>query len=270
MSLRSQFKRPPAGKSPVNLAVVIVNHALQTDAIALKDRFKQALADDASARVIAIDSGSTLTESERAGFELCLPNVYYSGLFNAAIDQTQDYPGDCVVLFVCSDVKISDVHALLSRMRAAFARWRVGIYAPSVDEPQGLRSTVHQGTGRLRQALFAEGFCFAARLHLFRRLGHIDTSVNSLGWGIDVELGRIAAARALACYVDDGIIVSHPPGSGYDDAEARRQWFAWVAQLPRRAQAYFEAVNAEQGMTSKLIRSTRRWAMVFGAGRDWP
>jgi hypothetical protein len=266
MSLRSRLKQwATRRRHPVKLAVVIVNHALQQDAIALKARFKQALAANPQARVLSIDSGSALTESEREDFDLCLPNVFYSGLFNATLDQTNDYANDCIVLFICSDVKISDVNALLRQMHAAFARWRVGIYAPSVAEPQGLRSTVHLNVGGLRQAMFAEGFCFAARLGILRRLGHIDTSVNALGWGIDVELGRIAAARMLSCYVDDDIIVSHAPGSGYDSGEAQRQWVAWVATRTRASRWYFEEVNSPEGMVQARVRRARTAALLFRA-----
>ncbi len=210
---------------------IIINHRHNQATIALKAAFSP------HADVLAIDSGSDLTPAERPHFDLALPNVYYSGLLNAAAEATGTRPDDEIVYVWCSDVSHESASAVLARASEAFADPRVGTYAPSAwfsGHPQ----MWNKHTGALRHVPFVEGFCFATRAGLLRELCPIDLSLNAMGWGIDMHLGYLTLRRARRTVVDDRIEVKHPRSTGYSKSIAGQQRIAWTAALPPAARRF--------------------------------
>jgi hypothetical protein len=96
----------------------------------------------------------------------------------------------------------------------------------------------NHGTGGLRRVTFVDGFCFATRAHLLRRLCPIDTQVNLRGWGLEVQFGYLARHTDLRTVVDDSIEVQHPRSTGYCRKAAWRERGAWQARLPARVRLF--------------------------------
>jgi hypothetical protein len=218
-----------ARSRPPSLRAVVVNHARNREAHELVQALR------AHVPALAIDSGSTFAAGEEAWFDLRLPNVFYSGLFNAAVAACADLADDDVLYFVCSDVSVPDAGRALERTRIAFADPRIGVYGASA-QGTSFSTMRNRGSGGLRELPFVEGFCFAARMSVLRAVAPVDTALNTLGWGIDIHLAFAARVAGLRCVVDDAVQVTHDMGSGYSQEEALAQMKAWFAAQPAAVQ----------------------------------
>jgi hypothetical protein len=235
------------------LLTAIVNHNRNANAIALRQGFAPL------SPVVLIDSGSAIAEEERAWFDECLPNVYYSGLLNRTCAFANALPDDDALLLICSDVEIDQPETLVARLTEAFRDPSVMVWGPTSlgsPHPQMWPRT----TGQIRQVSFVEGFCFAARKSLLARVCPVDLAVNRYGWGIDVLLGYLAASLGGRSLVDDGIEVRHPITTGYAIPEARAQRDAWFARLSPRARRFRQLATlpgVREGLGCRLLC---RWA----------
>ncbi len=229
--------------------VAILNHGHVAQALELKRAFLP------HARTIAIDSGSTLTPLERSGFDLALPNVYYSGLLNAVAERTEHFAPDDPIFIWCSDVTCDDHSRMIELARRAFTRPWIGIYAPSAshsDQPQ-MRN---RNTGTVRRVTFVDGFCFAVRSSILHQLCPIDTRLNRRGWGLEVQLGYIARHHRWSTVIDDRIEVQHPRHTGYSRADAWRERGAWQAALPPMPRLFHRLARrplAKKPLTMRLM-----------------
>jgi hypothetical protein len=217
--------------------------------------------------VVAIDSGSRLAAAEAAWFDQRLPNVYYGGLWNAAVEACGDLADHDVLYFICSDVAVPDAGLAIERARRAFADARIGVYGASATGTS-FPTMRNRGTGGLRDLPFVDGFCFAARLFLLRAMAPIDTRVNALGWGIDVHLSLSAHIAGLRCVIDDGVEVGHDFGSGYAYDEAHAQWKAWLATQPpavRRGHRWIFRSFSQTALGMLCLRLTP-WSLLYGRG----
>lgn len=218
------------------MLIAIINHEQNAAALALRQAFAP------HARAVAIDSGSRLTDEERRGFDRTLPNVYYCGLINAVAEFAAPL-GDAEPVWVwASDVSAEDHGRAVALAADAFNDPKIGTYAPSAwfsGHPQ----MWNRGTGRCRRATFAEGFCFATRAAVLRALCPIDTQVNALGWGVDLQLAFLTRQRRQHVVIDDRVQVSHPQSTGYSTDAAQRQRMAWLAGLPPRARRYHRVAS---------------------------
>jgi len=234
-----------------SLAVAVLNHNRTRDAIAIRALFAP------HAPCVLIDSGSALGPSERESIDIALPNVHYSGMLREAVRRFADARS---ILFVASDVRVADAHELVARAVDALSSHDVGAWAPSA-QASAHPSMVYQATKRARRAPFVEGFCFAAKMDLLGELP-IDTELNSIGWGLDVHLGYLAACRRSRCLVDDRVQVFHPRGSAYDKADARMQRDAWYAERSASARLF-------RRLTGFRSSHNERIATLI-AGLPWP
>ena len=163
-----------------------------------------------------------------------LSNVYYAGLMNEAWQRGTE-GGYGWVMVVTSDLQIrqKDVPRLVAGMRDVARTVNVGLYQPSTAwKGRSLPQSRCHWTGRIRCTNFQEGWFHLVRLDLLGKVCPIDTSVNRLGWGIDLALSHFARVEQLLVLVDDRIRVVHPGGSGYNRDDALRQMRAWHATLP--------------------------------------
>ena len=87
------------------MLVAIVNHDCNEGAAALVQGLRP------HAPVVAIDSGSRLESCREELFDVCLPNVYYAGLFNEAVRQARLRGERAALYFICSDVRFADCGA---------------------------------------------------------------------------------------------------------------------------------------------------------------
>lgn len=206
------------------------------------------------------DSGSTLSDDEKRGFDYLWGNIGYGGLMNVVCDQIAMFDAHDPVGFICSDVSVNEPRALLERVRCAFANIRVALYAPSSYGSNHRQMHPQRGVG-LRRVSFVDGFCFFARAQLFREVCPIDLNVNRLGWGIDKQFGYAAARIGSIAVVDDAITVNHPNVSGYSRDEASRQRDTWLADKPPAERLFqFLATNffLRNGIGSAALASLIR------------
>lgn len=233
------------------MLVVIVNHAHTAQTLSLRQRFPE------DVEVLAIDSGSDLTDAERGAFDLALPNVYYGGLINAAGAQLTERGAEAL-LFITSDVQIADPAALVARAQAALAHPGVGVYGPS-SWGSGHPQMHPRSRDALREVVFVEGFCFAVTAEVFREVYPVDVDLNRMGWGIDLHLGHAAYQRGLTCVVDDGLEVEHPMDCGYDTRVARAQYLAYLeAHGLRRFHRLVDLCQAKRAWGLWLLRRIYR------------
>jgi hypothetical protein len=213
------------------MLAVVVNHNHTANAVALKESLGRRV------KTLLLDSGSALEPEHATAFDRLLPNVYYSGLLNAAVGLASDMDPADPLLFVCSDVVIPDVELLVTRIGSAFSDRRLHVYAPvshGARHPQ-LRP---RESDALRKVSFVEGFCFAATKRVLDRICPVDVSVNRLGWGIDICLGYQAVRLGGYSAVDDVVEVEHPVETGYDRQIAAEQMSDWFGRMPASARRY--------------------------------
>lgn len=242
------------------MLVSIVNHNCNAEAIALRSAFS------GHADTVLLDSGSKLTPAERQQFDECLPNVYYGGLLNRTAEIARMRPSDTPVLLVCSDVGVADAGHLLDCMKDAFADPKVMAWAPSA-RVKSFPHMVPHGTGGVRRASFADGFCFAARRFLFDGVCPIDVSINRIGWGPDVQFGYLAAISGGLCVIDDRVEVQHIDGAGYDTTDASKQYLAWRRRLPWPARFFHRYARRDrylEGIPSRLLVAAMRAFALLG------
>jgi len=181
---------------------------------------------------VILDSGS----NPRCPHPLAVPldNVYYSGLMNQAFLRGKE-GGYKWVMVVTSDLEISarNTWKLVEAMKEVSRAKNVGLYQPSAAwKGRSLPQSRCHFTGKMRSTNFQEGWFHLIRIDLMEKVCPIDTSVNRLGWGIDLALSHFARIMNLLVLVDDRIRVVHPGGSGYNRDEALRQMRAWHATIP--------------------------------------
>lgn len=181
---------------------------------------------------VILDSGS----NPRCTHPLAVPldNLYYSGLMNEAWRRGKE-GGYEWVMIVTSDIAIQGrfVAPLAAAMQDITRTTNVGLYQPSTAwRGRSLPQSRCHWTGRLRSTSFQEGWFHLIRMDLMDKVCPVDTSLNLLGWGIDLALCHFARVMNLMVLVDDRIRVVHPGGSGYNKREAERQMRAWHATLP--------------------------------------
>lgn len=222
------------------MLVAIVNHNCNANAIALRRGFL------ALAPVKLIDSGSRFEPGEREHFDDLLPNVYYSALLNRACVHAAGLGDEEPLLLICSDVIIADPARLIALLRETFlTNAKVRIWAPAgIGEGAGYRHMVRRGD-KPRRVSHVDGYCFAVRCGLLRRVCPIDVRLNCLGWGIDRQLGYWAVITGGSAVVDDRIEVMHPLGAGYDTNQARRQHATWRASMTPSERFYHAWVQHE-------------------------
>jgi hypothetical protein len=208
------------------MLVAIVNHNCNANAIALRRSFLPL------GPVKLIDSGSRFEPGERQHFDELLPNVYYSGLLNRVYELAATLDDAEPLLITCSDVVIAEPARLVGLMRDAFSRNpKIQIWAPSATgEGAHFRHMMPRGD-KPRRVSFVDGYCFAVRKGMLSRVCPVDLRVNSLGWGIDRQLGYLAAISRGSVVVDDRISIMHPNGEGYDRNEASRQYRSWRSRM---------------------------------------
>ncbi len=213
-----------------SLLITIVNHQCNQNAIALKQGFSRL------AETLLIDSGSELGEQEKEAFDQLNENIYYSGLFNQAVAALLKSDKKWL-LFVASDVKVSNYGIFLQRLLCAMENRNIGVYAPN-SSGSNHRQMWCKHSGSMRPVPFVEGYCFAARRDLLEKIYPVDVAINRMGWGIDVYLGYHAFHQGLLSVVDDRVKVEHPIESGYCSDTARKQRDQWLQTLPQKAQRF--------------------------------
>lgn len=199
-----------------DILVCITNHNSNDNAKALKENLSNFF------DTIIIDSKSDIIESE---FDIKLANVYYTGLYNESVKQTEKY-GKKYLFFIASDVFIDDyekIFNVISKLDDDIYLW-----APSTNG----QSHIHckpQITNGFREVPYLEGFCFLTHMDCTNNLNPISTDINKYGFGIDLLLGyNCVKVLQKKCVVDDRVTVYHKEGTGYDQGKALMDMYNWM------------------------------------------
>jgi hypothetical protein len=208
-------------KREASLAVIIFNHAQNSDAISLKKRFREEI------DTFIFDSGSVISSEEEGHFDKVCDNIYYNGLINITNTFLHEN-GYKFGLIVTSDVQIDDIGLLLKRIKVCFGQGSmVGVYSPSVAE--GFHAhTVHNPQKELERVTFTDGFCLAFRNDILRQLCPIDVDINKYGFGTNRMLGYYCLKLGYEVVIDHKLKVIHPFGSGYNTKKAVQAMHNWI------------------------------------------
>ncbi|MGN8225571.1 hypothetical protein [Gracilimonas sp. BCB1] len=218
--------------SKENIAIIIFNHELNEKAIQLKQRFI------GNVDVFLFDSGSQISNLERQYFDKAFENIYYNGLLNATNEflKKQGYE---IGVIITSDVEISNIGIFLDKIRRAFEKEEIGVYAPSA-EYSFHHHMIYNKSNSVQQVSFTEGFCFAFRSNILNEMCPVDIKLNKFGYGTDVILGYHALDQGFISAVDHSYYVNHPYGSGYDKQAAIKAKHNWLASLPKPQQWFYK------------------------------
>jgi len=203
--------------SPGNVLVCITNHNNNKNALHLRSKFSSYY------EAIIIDSGSNTVDHR---FDVKLPNIYYSGLFNESVKQCRSR-GKKYLFLVASDVYIrcfKKIHDIISRLTDD-----VGIWAPS-SNGQSLSHCKNMGSGQARDVPFVEGFIFLIDVALCDVVYPVNRKSNKYGYGIDIVLGYNCVRNGRKrCVIDDRAEVHHRKGSGYSQDDALKAMYRWAS-----------------------------------------
>lgn len=222
--------------------VSVVNHENTSNALSLARRFRE------RSETMLIDGGSALTEEQMSLFDVVLPNVYYSGLFNETLRLAAVRTDIDVLLFVCSDVLVEEPAHLVDRMVHVFSDASIGVYTPScVGNCHAFCR--RRGTAGIREIPFVDGFIFGIRTSVLNRFHPVDLEENMLGWGIDVYTGYLAASMGLRTVADDSVSVDHPAGTGYDRSLTFNQMLSWLTSHQDGSLRYYKVYQRLQRLS---------------------
>lgn len=158
-----------------------------------------------------------------------LPNVGYSGQWNAMLDDLDDDEEDYdVILIVNSDVSIPKLDFLLERMDKFYSMENSGIYAPHVR---------WCGWNFCRKMLpkiedfhvvsATDSVIWSLRKEIAFKVGKIDLEVNKLGWGIEVLASYFSKLKNQHVVRDYKVFCRHPKSTSYGRQEAGLQQEKW-------------------------------------------
>lgn len=156
---------------------------------------------------------------------------YYSHLWNVAVRRSKAP----IFGIITADAELPDAGALASRLIDFFnsAGERGWIYAPDVDYTvwryqRDKLTPVHRSCYEVPNT---DSTCWFMRRACALAIGAVDTSVNKLGYGIDLLGALLCAELGKLCVRDYAVEVIHPPTKNYDDGQAQAQERAWAASL---------------------------------------
>ncbi len=167
-----------------------------------------------------LDSKSDERPDAMNGDTKYFDNIYYGGLYNAAVRFTNDM--HCKYLFfICGDVIMDKRNYMVLRdvlLNEDFSD--VGVYAPShmASSFTLFKSGYCKGTFAKREVAAIEGILSLINIEVLN--GAFPCEYNKHGWGIDGVVAYLAKKQGLKIFVDDRIQIYHPKGTGYNSEEA--------------------------------------------------
>lgn len=177
----------------------------------------QTIAPSFACRILDADSGEK--PQPFGGDTLYLPNIYFGGLLNKAIELAQA-GGYQYLFFLCSDVQIlPEQFAKLKAILLQEDFSRVGVYCPSHSKESYtfVKWAYHQDTNKKRAVPCIESMVSMFHKEVFDYL--YPCQDNRFGWGVDFCAAYQARAKGLQILIDDRIQLFHPlGGSGKNEA----------------------------------------------------
>ena len=196
-------------------------------------------------RILDADSGQRPDAFN--GDTLFLPNIYFGGLLNRAIQLAQEgnYP---YVFFICSDVQIEACE--FERMKDIFLSedFRdVAVYSPSHSELSYtfVRWGYNAKSNQMRKVPCVEAMISMWSMDIYNAV--YPCASNKFGWGVDICAAYYARTKHKKIIIDDRVRILHPQG-GKGKNEAAWQY----------AKSYID-----QHLLSKEIYDLWHWIYVY-------
>lgn len=183
------------------ILVVIGNYEFSKNADHLKNEFKQHF------YTLLIDSNSP---HKPEAVDINIPNTYYPGLWNAAVEIAIEYKFKWL-MFVASDVEISNVKLLCERAREVIDIEDIGSYSPSLtaDSRTSFSDCINMPLAAIREVGVIEGFFFMTKVEILRELYPLPLE-NIFGWGVDIATSYCTYKNNQYVVIDDGVEIFHP------------------------------------------------------------
>ena len=206
----------------LNVCVAITNYDFSENAESLKHSFAPFFP------TILIDSDSPQPPETT---DISITNSFYPGLWNAAVNHAILNKFEWL-MFIASDVQISDAMQVCNRIANAIEQDWIGIYLPSLtnDSRAAFKACINQNSDQLREVFLVEGFCFLARTSILKVLYPIPTT-NQYGWGVDIAACYEAYQQKYSVVVDDQVVIHHPeknPSHSINDELAFQQLIEYL------------------------------------------
>lgn len=168
-------------------------------------------------RILDADSGQR-PESFN-GDTIYLPNIYFGGLLNRAIELAQC--GNFTYLFfICSDVCIEQEEFLKLKDILLQEDFRnIAVYCPShcSSSYTFVHWAYNEGTNKKRVVPCVEAMISMWHMDVFNKL--YPCADNKYGWGMDICASYYAKALKQKIVIDDRVQIFHPQGgAGKNDA----------------------------------------------------
>lgn len=197
------FKFRPKALAPFDSSVLVVvaNYGFSKNADRLKKLFSRYF------HTYLVDSSSP---SPPKFVDLIIPNTYYPGLWNAAVDKALSSKFEWL-FFLASDVTVMQVKKLCYCIKEVSANPGVGVYTPSLTSNSrvAFNTIVNKKTNGIRSCHLVEGFAFLVRVNLLCEIYPVPV-FNKYGWCLDIIMCEIARQKGYDICVDDRISIFHP------------------------------------------------------------
>ncbi len=178
-----------------------------------------------------IDCDSGVRPNLFGGDTVCLPNVFYGGMLDTAVDLAREGKYEYMFL-ITSDVRITQENiAKLLHILQTEDFCRVGVYSPShqTDSYTNPLQGYCQHTGKRRRVPFVEGMMSMYKCEIYEKT--YPCKNNPHGWGPDVVACFFANQWKLRCEIDDRVQIFHPKGDTKKSALAHEQCMGYYAQF---------------------------------------
>ena len=205
--------------------VCITNHKNNENAFKLKEQLSTLF------DVILIDSGS----DDNTGFDVKLPNVYYTGLFNESVRLTKQR-GKKYLYFIASDVFIDDPYSIwrcINDVGKYESNDNVYVWSPS-SKGQSAKQCKNMNTAFIRDVNYVEGFTFLAKIDVLEPFYPVSLIDNKYGYGLDLLTGYYCKELGGRCVVDDRVEVYHKEGTGYDQKKAGIYMYDYLNKIGKK------------------------------------
>ena len=201
-----------------DVCVCVTNYDFSDNASHLKNEFKKYF------HTVLIDSDSP---SPPINLDIVIPNTYYPGLWNASVGYAISNKFKYLI-FVASDLQITNVETLCRHATEAISYDNIGVYTPSVTSKSRTAFPIlrNRTSSYIRECGVVEGFFFLAKTEILKTIFPLSPNFK-YGWAVDVLTCHKSYELNYICVVDDRVEIFHPaskPDHAIDTKAAEAEW----------------------------------------------
>lgn len=202
---------------------------------------------------------------EKGDFQLFV--VSNEDFFGQKFRRALEIVGNKPFLLIQADAQSDDWARLLRRFGQMVMASPIGVWAPAIHHTSWVdRKVLIKDLGRenLLQVSQTDAVVIGFGQTVVRRLQDLDFSENNLGWGIDWAAVVFSMSSGQLAVRDPAEHVKHRVGSGYHQAEARRQQEVFLDQLTDSEKAVLILLRRSHQMSRRSVRLAFRLSQLLG------